>query len=51
MTNKRKNAGKYPIEEGVKLSFPNSCGNFFSPIWSINYTKNDVELTQRALNR
>ena len=43
-TNKRKNAGKYPIEadfvnERVKLSFPKSYGNFFSPIWSINDTK------------
>ena len=50
-----KNAGKYPIEadfvnERVKFSFPNSSGNFLSPIWSINDTKNDVKLTQRALN-
>ena len=32
-----KNDGKYSIEadfvkERVKLSFPNSCGKFFSPI-------------------
>ena len=44
MTNKRKNAQKYPIEadfvkERVEFSFPNSCGNFFSPLWRINDTK------------
>ena len=56
MTNKRKKRWKYPIEvdfvkERVKLSFPNSCGNFLSPIWRINDTKNDVELIHWALNR
>ena len=43
-TNKRKKHWKYLIEadsvkERVKFSFPNSCGNFISPIWSINDTK------------
>ena len=27
------------VKETVKFSFPNSCGKFFSPIWSINDTK------------
>ena len=41
---KAKNGRKYPIEadfvkERVKFSFTNSCGNFFSPISSINDTK------------
>ena len=44
-TNKCKKRSKNPIEadfvkERVKFSFLNSCGNFFSSIWSINDTKN-----------
>ena len=33
------------VKERVKFSFPNSCGNFLSPRWSINDTKKLVELT------